>query len=267
MVKSYCPHSFCPGLYLHDPDFEVLWVRTRAIRLPRGFSCVITGTVYHPPSVDDKRIVDYLLKSLTEIEGRHPSCGILLSGDFNRLDVNRLLRQFNMKQLVKIPTRKVLDLVMTNMSQYYNNDSVKAYPPFGLSDHNVMTVFPKERISNQVSRKVIKVRDTRPSRKQEFGRNLNSIDWSIIESNSTCTEKNHLLVNLINTGFNTLMPIKEKKVHISDPPWITAELKHLIFINSVNEHFITNTLIRSGITVILLTLNGKSVVVDFSHQK
>ena len=24
------------------------------------------------------------------------------------------------------------------------------------------------------------------------------------------------------------MPIKEKKVHISDPPWITAELKHLI---------------------------------------
>ena len=91
-----------------------------------------------------------------------------------------------------------------------------------------MTVFPKERISNQVSRKVIKVRDTRPSRKQEFGRYLNSIDWSIIESKSTCTEKNHLLVNLINAGFNTLMPIKEKKVHTSDPPWITAELKHLI---------------------------------------
>ena len=106
--------------YLHDPDFEVLSVRTRPVRLPRGFSCVITGTVYHPPSADDKRILDYLLKSLTEIERRHPSCGILLSGDFNHLDVNRLLRQFNMKQLIKIPTRKdqVLDLVTTNMSQY-----------------------------------------------------------------------------------------------------------------------------------------------------
>ena len=57
--------------YLHDPGFEVLWVRTRPIRLPRGLSCVITGTVYHPLSADDKRILDYLLKSLTEIEGRH----------------------------------------------------------------------------------------------------------------------------------------------------------------------------------------------------
>ena len=117
---------------------------------------------------------------------------------------------------------------MTNLFQCYNKDSVKAYPPFGLSDHNVMTAFPKERTPNQVSRKVIKVRDTQPSRKQELGRYLNSIVWSIIESKSTCTEKNRLLVNLINAGFNTLMPIKEKKVHISDPPWITAELKHLI---------------------------------------
>ena len=68
---------------------------------------------------------------------------------------------------------------------------------------------------------MIKTRDTRPSQKQELGRFLSSIDqWSIIESK----EKNHLFANFINTGFNILTPIKEKKVHINDPPWITAEL-------------------------------------------
>ena len=32
----------------------------------------------------------------------------------------------------------------------------------------------------------------------------------------------------MNAGFDTLMAIKEKKVHISDPSWITAEFKHLM---------------------------------------
>ena len=31
---------------LHDPDFEVLWVRITPTRLPRSYSNIITGTVY-----------------------------------------------------------------------------------------------------------------------------------------------------------------------------------------------------------------------------
>ena len=54
---------------LHDPDFEVPWVRITPTRLPRGFSSIITGTVYHPPSADAKSMLEYLFKSLTEIEG------------------------------------------------------------------------------------------------------------------------------------------------------------------------------------------------------
>ena len=102
-------------------------------------------------------MLDYLLKSLIEIKGQYPNCGILLSGDFNQT--------------------------------------------------------------------VIKTRDTRPSGKQERGRFLNSINCrSIIESKPSRAE-NHLSANFINTGLNILMQIKEKKVHINDPPWITAELK------------------------------------------
>ena len=71
------------------------------------------------------------------IEGLYPGCGIFLTGDFNRLNINRLLAQFSTKQLVRVSTREdnILDLIITNM-QLYDKDSVERYPPFGLSDHN-----------------------------------------------------------------------------------------------------------------------------------
>ncbi len=68
---------------LNSPEFEVLWVKIRPNRLPRGFPCIVTGTLYHPPSSDDKLILDYLVKSITAIESLCPGCGILLAGDFN----------------------------------------------------------------------------------------------------------------------------------------------------------------------------------------
>ena len=85
--------------FLHHPDFEVLWVYVRPKRHPRGVPCTVIGTVYHSPSADDNSMIDHLSLSLTSIEGYYPGCGIFLTGDFNRLNVNRLLVQFKMKQL------------------------------------------------------------------------------------------------------------------------------------------------------------------------
>ena len=35
-------------------------------------------------------------------------------------------------------------------------------------------------------------------------------------------------MNLIQIGLDTIMPIKQTKLHINDPPWITASFKNLI---------------------------------------
>ncbi|XP_068717073.1 uncharacterized protein [Montipora capricornis] len=103
---------------LHHPELEVLWIYSRPKRLPRGIPCIVTGTVYHPASDDDNIMIDYLSSTLMSI------CGIFLTGDFNRLNVNRLLAQFSMKQLVRVPTRgdNILDLIITNMPQLYDKD-------------------------------------------------------------------------------------------------------------------------------------------------
>lgn len=76
--------------------------------LPRGYSCIVFGTVYHtlyPAGASDAAVADYHTSALTSIEGHNPGCGNLLTGDFNHLNINKLLVQFRLKQLVQVPNR------------------------------------------------------------------------------------------------------------------------------------------------------------------
>ena len=95
-IKNFIKYDILEEL--HVPDYEVLWVRISPTRLPRGFSSIVIGTVYHPPSANTKSMLEYLFKSLKEIESQYPNCRLLLAGDFNRLDVKSLVRHFKRKQ-------------------------------------------------------------------------------------------------------------------------------------------------------------------------
>ena len=59
-------------------NHEILWLYLRPDRLPRGFSCIIAGLVYHPPSGNASSICDHLFNSLTMAESKYPNCGILV---------------------------------------------------------------------------------------------------------------------------------------------------------------------------------------------
>ena len=97
---------------LFDASFEVLWLTLRPSRLPRGITNVIVGIMYHPPSADDPSMIHYLHESLTSIESQFPNSGTILLGDFNKLKVSRIKNAFNLKQIIKFPTRggNILDL-------------------------------------------------------------------------------------------------------------------------------------------------------------
>ena len=216
---------------LHHPELEVLWVHIRPKRLPRGIPCIVTGTVYHPPSADDNIMIDYLSSTHMFIEGLYPGCGIFLTGDFNRLNINRLLAQFSMKQLVRVPTRgdSILDLIITNMPQLYDKDSVERYTPFGLSVHNVIMLYPKKRPPQAIGRRTVRKRVTRRSSKTiELGRYLGSCDWSLLDSPMNCENKLQLFVELVQIGRGNIMPLQTTKLNVNVPPWFTPELKNLI---------------------------------------
>ena len=90
-------------------DHEILWVKLRPKRLPRGFSSLIAGVVYHPhwTVTENDCMHDHLFQSLLLAESRFPNCALIVAGDFNRLDVKSIKRHFRLKQIIKKPTRKM----------------------------------------------------------------------------------------------------------------------------------------------------------------
>jgi hypothetical protein len=70
--------------------------------------------------------------TILSIESNHPNCGIIIAGDFNRLNIDSFCRHFRLKQIVKFQTRQnaTLDLIITNMGEYYSQP--ERCSPFGL---------------------------------------------------------------------------------------------------------------------------------------
>ena len=206
---------------------EVLWIHHRPRRLPRGFSCLITATVYHPPSSDDVRFRDHLFDSLKTLESKFPNCGIIIGGDFNRADVSLIKKHFHLKQIVKSPTRKdaILDLILTNLGNHFNTPSVLS--PFGLSDHNTIMAYPTGRMPKSNTRKVVYKRDTRPSCKAALNRYLSELDWpSLFSSANSCEELCNIFNASLTTGLDLLMPYKKKMFHKKRRSMDVIEIKN-----------------------------------------
>ena len=116
---------------LSDPAFETQWFLPRPKRLPRGINSIMLGTVYHPPQNNDLAMRNHLFQSLDSNLARFPNSGIILMGDFNKFNPGPLISSFDLKQIVKEPTRStnILDKIYTSISMYY--DDVKILPPIG----------------------------------------------------------------------------------------------------------------------------------------
>ena len=96
-VKSNIP--FVPLPDLCCPDHESLWLKLRPYRLPREYSCIVVGLVYHPPQADNNELYDHLITSLDKILASYPTAGVIVMGDFNQFDSKRLCRTRHLNKL------------------------------------------------------------------------------------------------------------------------------------------------------------------------
>ena len=150
---------------LMDENYEVVKIYLRPSRLPRGMPGIVFGNVYHLQT--DKgafELRSYLYEFMATIESPFPSCGILITGELNRLDTSGFRNAFTLKQVVKFPTRgnRTLDLILTNLSEYYE-DPVKRLA-FGLSDHPSIEVQPVYRFKQPKAKQYIFSRDLTTSK-------------------------------------------------------------------------------------------------------
>ena len=210
-------------------NFEVLWVKIRPKRLPRGIPSIIVGTVYHPPSAIDSLILNYLYESLSKIEAIFPDCGLFLLGDLNKLNCSRLRNAFDLHQIVPFPTRgqSKLDLVFTNLSAFY--DVPKKLPPFGLSDHDTVEVQPLARRDDPRNKILLKSRDLRTTNRLAMRTYLDEVDLGrLVGCKESCEGKTLALETIIKTGLDFVLPLKSKTIIANEPPWISKQLKSLI---------------------------------------
>ena len=97
---------------LEDDKLEVLRVQARPNRLPRGHHFLVDATDYHPPSANNNEILQYLTKSVIKVEGRYPWSTIVIACDFNKFETEHFCRQFGFKQLVNVPSRGEIPLIL-----------------------------------------------------------------------------------------------------------------------------------------------------------
>ena len=217
---------------LEDPSFECMWVWLRPVRLPRKISGLICAILYNPPDTpqpEQKDLVKYMVDKLDVVRTTHPDCGVVLLGDFNRLDICDLLIHQNLKQTVWTPTRgqHVLDLIVTNLHELYNEPSIIA--PLGTSDHNVVKWTPSasEGVRSHGKNKSKKhVRRFPQSTRDAFGRWCNNhTRFADVKNPESCSELASSFSCHLSSAIDRIFPIKMVKIHFTDKPWMTPSLK------------------------------------------
>ena len=211
---------------LEEEGKEVLWLLLKPPRTPRPYSAVIVVGIYYSPGQNkecEREMLDYLTQKMDTVLADRPSAGILVAGDFNKLNLNHLCRRFNLRKLVKSPTRgnNILDQILTNMSDLY--DKVLHLPPIGRSDHQCLLLAPKTRQKiPPVSRKH---RQIKPEKLNALKLKMNLEDWEAVYSESDVDDKVSAINFIITRMLDDTIPVRTVRVHSTDKPWMTPNIK------------------------------------------
>ena len=240
---------------LDDEQLETIWITLRPHRLPRTFSHITIGLIYHPPGSPNRPMLNHIRKCLDTVLQKHPSTAIFLMGDFNTLPANQLLGSFNLKQIVKTATRKnkILDKIFTNTRDFYKVPDVTS--PIGLSDHNTVIVSPDLHQSyNKGENESFQTRSSGRNQKVLFVNELSKVNWTHLYKMKSCNEQYQFFSDTINNLLDEHLPMKTVKRFSTDKPWVTEEFKDLIrqrqlaFRNNdiKKNHFFRNRIVRTS---------------------
>ena len=217
---------------LRSEDVETLWLTVWSSKMPRYYSRIIVGLIYHPERyvADHAKMTNHITQSVAHIKRQHPYCGIMILGDFNQLPDHRIKHQLHLKQIVSQATRgtATLDKLFTNMSEFYTDTIVSA--PVGKSDHNVVISYPHHSLSyNKGQVRSITTRVKGPNERAMFGYHLQKVKWETLYQTDPVEEKESFFTNAIRELYELHFPSKVIKLHDKDKPWVTENYKNLIF--------------------------------------
>ena len=221
---------------LDKQDLEILWITIRPHHLPRDFTHITIGVVYHPPGSDDRTMSEHIIHCVDYILQQYPNSDIIICGDFNRMKDTYLKSACQLRQIVKRPTRKkaILDMCYTNMHNMYSTPQHE--PPVGLSDHQVVICKPTMSKYNPAQKLKFMKRVQGPNERAMFSLALRKIRWEPLYMLETCQEQYQYFQATIDNLMNTHLPMKTVTRNTNDRPWINDRFRELIKLRQLHHH-------------------------------
>ena len=218
--------------YIEVPnDLECVWVKIRPNRLPRGISAIAVCAVYITTDSPYQNLLEeHLIQSIDLLRTKYPEIGIVILGDFNRMDIYPVTRGNDLSQLIDFPTRgdATLDLILTNHALKSRYNKPIPMSPLGFSDHICVLWKSQFQVKTKNTFKINKSRPLQKSGISAFGQWVQDQDWhEVLESCDTQT-KADVFYSMLDIAIDSCFPVKKTKMHNNDKPWLTPHIKKLI---------------------------------------
>ena len=141
--------------------------------------------------------MSHIQSTLDDVLSSSPNAFIILAGDFNHFNYRDLRSSFNLRQLVKDPTRgqNILDLVLTNLHKYSKQPEI--LPPIVSSDHNVILLPSKTTKPKSIKSRIL-IRDTCNASRQLFSDKLKTANFTPVLYETSCEQKYELFHRTLN---------------------------------------------------------------------
>lgn len=214
--------------WLQSPPFEAMWFSFRAHRMPRSFTHLLLGVVYHPPSANNSCMNEYLNGCIDQFTRHHPGCGVLILGDFNRLPEGPL-RGYPLKQVVTSSTRAdaILDKIFTNADKWYTAPVI--LPAVSKSDHLSVLYSPaQQHPKTKGHRTSYYRRSSDPSAKAMLCYAVQKINWTPLYYIESVDAQVRYFYNVLTTLLDQYLPYTKYTKYSTDKPWVTKQFKDLI---------------------------------------
>ena len=214
---------------LRNEDVETLWISLRPPKLPRQFTHITIGVIYHPPDADNRTMINHICQCLDYILQHHPRTGIILSGDFNHLPERQLKAHYHLKQIVTVPTRgeATLDKIYTNMDKLYRSPVTSC--PIGSADHDVVICQPYFNSDFKKGHsQIVHTRVMGHNERVMFATDLQRVKWEVLYRLPTCEDQLQYFTTTIHELIEKHFPQKTVTRHTSDKPWVTDRFRDLI---------------------------------------
>ena len=229
LIKNEIP---CSVIQVDTGDLEIIWLAVRPAWLPRDIGVIIMAAVYFPPktlAATRDKLIDHIVATAQLLQTKYTNPGFVILGDFNTFPVNQVTRPLSLKQVVKVPTRgkNTLDKILTNIHKLYK--APISLPALGNSDHSSVLWQPihQQQQPNQTT-KTQYSRRYPDSRIREFGAWITQQTWQEVLDAEGTDNKCDLFYEIIWEKINDCFPLKKRRTHPNDKPWMNTKIKGLI---------------------------------------